>query len=161
MLLLWWVLVLAETFRSQIHPSCLVSIFQDDDGVMLWGIFSWHTLSPLLLTKLNAAAYLSTVADHVHPLTTALSPSSEGYFQQDNEPCHRPHYILNWFVECDTVFSCPHGPLGHSRFSSTMSGTSKTAILYDAIWHAMLYSYIFKSHSWSTFPKWILGHLCV
>ena len=36
-------------------------------GVMVWGIFSWHTLGPLVPTehRLNATAYLSIVADHV------------------------------------------------------------------------------------------------
>ncbi len=36
---------------------------------MVWGIFSWHTLGPLVLIehRLNATAYLSIVADHVHP----------------------------------------------------------------------------------------------
>ncbi len=36
-------------------------------GVMVRGIFSWHTLGPLVPIKhhLNATAYLSIVADHV------------------------------------------------------------------------------------------------
>ncbi len=53
-------------------PSCLVSTVQaaGAGGVMVWGIFSWHTLGPLVPIErcLNATVYLSIVADHVHPL---------------------------------------------------------------------------------------------
>ncbi len=49
-------------------------------GVMVWGIFSWHTLGPLVPTEhcLNATAYLSIVAYHVHPFITTVYPSSDG-----------------------------------------------------------------------------------
>ncbi len=55
-------------------------------GVMVWGIFSWHTLGLLVPIehRLNATVYLSIVADHVHPFMTTVFPSSDGYFQQDN-----------------------------------------------------------------------------
>ncbi len=51
-------------------PSCLVSTVQaTGGGVMVWGIFSWHTLSPLVPIehRLNVTAFLSIAADHVHP----------------------------------------------------------------------------------------------
>lgn len=40
-------------------PSCLISVIQAAGGVMLFGIFSWHTLSLLVLPEhcLNATAY--------------------------------------------------------------------------------------------------------
>ncbi len=63
-------------------PSCLVSTVQAaGGGVMVWGIFSWHTLGPLVPIEhcLNATAYLSIVADHVHPFMTTVYPSSDGY----------------------------------------------------------------------------------
>ncbi len=43
-------------------------------GVMVWEIFSWHTLGPLVPGKhrLNATADLSTVADHVRPFMTTV-----------------------------------------------------------------------------------------
>ncbi len=55
-------------------PSCLVSMVQAGGGVMVWGIFSWHTLGPLVPIehRLNATAYLSIVADHVHPFMTTV-----------------------------------------------------------------------------------------
>ncbi len=45
-------------------PSCLVSTVQaGSGGVMVWVIFSWHTLSHLVPIEhhLNATAYLSIV----------------------------------------------------------------------------------------------------
>ncbi len=61
-------------------------------GVMVWGIFCWHTLCPLVPIEhcLDATAYLSIVADHVHPFMTTVHPSSDDYFQQD--PFKNPAY---------------------------------------------------------------------
>ncbi len=60
-------------------PSCLVSMVQAGGGVMVWGIFSWHTLGPLVSIEhcLNTTVYLSIVADHVHPFMTTVYPSSD------------------------------------------------------------------------------------
>ncbi len=49
---------------------CLVSTVQaGGGGVMVRGIFSWHTLGPLVPIDyhVNATPYLSIVADHIHP----------------------------------------------------------------------------------------------
>ncbi len=57
--------------HESMDPSCLESTVQaSGGGVMVWGIFSWHTLDPLVLIEhcLNATADLSIVADHVIPL---------------------------------------------------------------------------------------------
>ncbi len=73
--------------HESMDPSCLVSTVQAaGGGVMVWGLFSWYTLGPLVPIehRLNASAYLSIVADHVHPFMTTVYPSSDGYFQQDN-----------------------------------------------------------------------------
>ncbi len=56
--------------HESIDPSCLGSTVQaGGGGVMVWGIYSWHTFGPLLPFEycLNATANLSIVADHVHP----------------------------------------------------------------------------------------------
>ncbi len=61
-------------------PSFLVSTVQAaGGGVMVWGIFSWHTLGSLVPIehRLNATAYLSIVADYVHPFMTTVYPSSD------------------------------------------------------------------------------------
>ncbi len=56
------------------NPFCLVSTVHAAGGVMVWGIFSWHTLGPLvpIEQRLNATVYLSIVADHVHPFITTV-----------------------------------------------------------------------------------------
>ncbi len=99
-------------------------------GVMVWGIFSWHTLGPLEQIEhcLNATAYLSIAADHVHPFMTTMYPSSDGYFQQDNAPCHKAQIISNWFLDNDndnefTVLQWPpqsQGMWWNGRFASWM-----------------------------------------
>ncbi len=61
--------------HESMDPSCLVSTVQAAvGGVMVWGIFSWHTLGPLVPIeyRLNTTAYLSIVADHVHPFMTTV-----------------------------------------------------------------------------------------
>ncbi len=84
-------------------PSCLVSTVQAGGGVMVWGIFSWHTLGPFVPIeyRLNATAYLSIVADYVHSFMTTV------YFQQDNAPCHKAQIISDWFLEHDNEFTLP------------------------------------------------------
>ncbi len=61
-------------------PSYVVSAVQTGgDGVMCGGIFSWHILGSLVPIehRLNSTAYLSIVADHVHPFMTTVYPSSD------------------------------------------------------------------------------------
>ncbi len=94
--------------HESMDSSCLVSTVQaGGGGVMVWGIFSWHTLGPLVPIehRLNATPYLSIVADHVHPFMTTVYPSSDGYFQQDNAPCHKAQIISDWFLEHDNEFT--------------------------------------------------------
>ncbi len=88
--------------HESMDPSCLVSTVQaGGGGVMVWGIFSWHTLGSLLPIErcLNATACMSIVTDHVYPFMTTVYPSSDGYFQQDNAPCHKAQIISEWFLE--------------------------------------------------------------
>ncbi len=118
--LVWWVSVslllwhwdgrvrILRKEHENMDPSCLVSTVQaGGGGIMVWGIFSWHTLGPLVPIehRLNATAYLSIVADHVHPFMTTVYPSSDGYFQQDNAPCHKAQIISDWFLEHDNEFT--------------------------------------------------------
>ncbi len=79
----WWFLLRHSGGRVRIwrkeqesmDPSCFVSTVQaGGGGVMVWGIFSWQTLVPLVLIEhpLDTTAYLSIVADHVHLQCTHL-----------------------------------------------------------------------------------------
>jgi len=48
--------------NEKMDPSCLVTTVQAGGvGVMVWGMFHWHTLGPLVPIELplNATAYLS------------------------------------------------------------------------------------------------------
>ncbi len=66
--------------HESMDPSCLVSTVQAGGGdVMVWGIFSWHTLGPLVPIdyRLNTTVNQSIVADHVHPYMTTVHPSSD------------------------------------------------------------------------------------
>ncbi len=61
--------------HESMDPSFHVSTVQAaGGGVMVWGIFSWHTLGPLVPIehRLNTTDYLSIVADHVHPFMTTV-----------------------------------------------------------------------------------------
>ncbi len=101
-------------------PSCLVSTVQaGGGGVIVWGIFSWHTLGPLVPTEhcLNTTAYLSIVSDHVHPFMTTVYPSADGYFQQDNAPCHKAQIIS------DMTMSSPQSNGLHSHQISIQYST--------------------------------------
>ncbi len=100
-----WVRIWCKEHESM-DPSCLVSTVQAGGGVMVWGIFSWHTLGPLVPINynLNATAYLSIVADHVHPFMTTVYHLLM-YFQQDNAPCHKAQIISDRFLEHDNEFT--------------------------------------------------------
>ncbi len=116
--LVWWVSISVAAFRCRVRiwrkehesmdPSCLVSTVQagGGGGVMMRGIFSWHTLDRLVPIEhcLNATAYLSIVAVHVHPFMTTVYHLLM-YFQQDNAPCHKAQIISDWFLEHDNEFT--------------------------------------------------------
>ncbi len=74
---------------------------------MVWGIYSWLILGPLVQIehRLNATAYLSIVGDYVHTFMTTVYPSSDGYFQQDNAPCHKAQIISDLFLKHDNKFT--------------------------------------------------------
>ncbi len=89
--------------HESMDPSCLVSTVQAGGGVMVWGIFSWHTLGLLepIDHHLNATAYLSIVADHVHPFMATVYH----LLMADNATCHKAQVISDWFLEHDNEFT--------------------------------------------------------
>jgi hypothetical protein len=50
---------------------------------MVCGVFSWHTLGPLIKVEqhLNATVYLKITANQVHPFMAAMFPSVNGFFR--------------------------------------------------------------------------------
>ncbi len=66
-----------KNIKAWIHPA-LSQRFRL--VVVVWGMFSWHTLGPLVPIEhcLNATAYPSIVADRVLPFMTTVHPSSDG-----------------------------------------------------------------------------------
>ncbi len=116
-------------------PSCLVSTVQAGGGVMVWGIYPWHTLGPLVLIehRLNGTAYLNIIADHVHPFMTTVYPSSDSYFQQDNAPRHKAQIKPMWWngrfpswmssrqiCSSCVMLSCQYGPKSLRNVSNTL-----------------------------------------
>ncbi len=95
---------------------------------MVWGIFSWHPLGPLVPIEhnLNATDYLSIIADHVHSFMTTVYPSSDGYFQQDNAPCHKAQIISDWFLEHDNEFTLLKWPPQSSQSNRAPLGCGGT-----------------------------------
>ncbi len=63
------------------------------------GVFSCQTLGPLgpIEHHLNATAYLS--------INCWPCPSCDGYFQQDEVPCHKAQIISNWLPKHDNEFT--------------------------------------------------------
>lgn len=69
--------------------------------VVYWcgGVFSWDTLGSLVPTEhyLTTTAYLSIIADNVHPIVSTEYSICNGCFQ-DNLLCHA-QIFSNWFLE--------------------------------------------------------------
>lgn len=75
---------------------------QAGDGVvMVWGIFTWHTLHFFVSTEhhLNVSVYLSIVADYFHSV-----PFSNGCFQQNNVTKIKINQS-SWFIEHEDEFT--------------------------------------------------------
>ena len=79
---------------------------------MVWGMFSWHCMGPLIPVeqRLNGEGYLSVIADQVHPIMLMVYPAGDGYFQQDYAPSHKAGIVLSWFEEHDREFTLLRWP---------------------------------------------------
>ncbi len=107
------------------NPSCLVSMVQAAaGGVMVWGIFSCHTLGLLTPAEhhLNATAYLSIVAKHVHPF---MATDTHLLMATSSKTTHHAikHVISSSFHERDNEFRVLQRPVTRSRSSTTPLGS--------------------------------------
>ncbi len=93
-----------KNMKAWIHPALSQRFRLMGVCVMVWEIFSWYTLGLLVPIEhhLNETVYQSIVADHPFRY---YSTSSDGYFQQDNAPCHKAQIISDWFLEHDNEFT--------------------------------------------------------
>uniref|UniRef100_G1Q3L6 Tc1-like transposase DDE domain-containing protein n=1 Tax=Myotis lucifugus TaxID=59463 RepID=G1Q3L6_MYOLU len=99
--------------HESMHPTCMSTTFQAVGGsVMVWGMFSWHDLGPLILVeqRLNSTTYLSMVVDQVHPNMLMAYPNRDSFFQQDNASCHGAHIVQEWFQEHEGDFTLLRWP---------------------------------------------------
>ncbi len=92
--------------HESMDPSCLVSTVQAGGGdVMVWGIFSWHTLGLLvpIVHCLHATAYLLLMTMSI-PLwlqcTHLLMATSSRIMHR-----HKAQIISDWFLEHDNEFT--------------------------------------------------------
>nr|KAF6310646.1 hypothetical protein mMyoMyo1_008710 [Myotis myotis] len=78
-------------------------------------MFSCHDLGPLIRVeqRLNSTTYLSIVADQVHPIMWMAYPNGDGFFQQDNAPCHGARIVQEWFQEHEGDFTLLRWPHNH------------------------------------------------
>ncbi len=94
----------AATFRKEhesMDPSRLVSTVQAGGGVMVWGIFSWHTFGPLSTNwALFKCHRLSEYCCWPCPpfMTTV-------YLYSCDYLCHKSQIISDWFLEHDNEFT--------------------------------------------------------
>ncbi len=96
--------------HESMDPSCLVSTVQAaGGGVMVGGYFLGTLCIVPIEHRLNATAYLSIVADHVHPFMTTVShllmTTSSRIMHR-----HKAQIISDWFLEHDnefTLLKCP------------------------------------------------------
>nr|KAF6369295.1 hypothetical protein mMyoMyo1_010662 [Myotis myotis] len=94
------------------HPTCMSTTLQAGGGsVMVWGMFSWHDLGPLIRVEcLNSTTYLSIIGDQVHPIMLMVYPNGDGFFQQDNAPCHDARIVQEWVQEHEGDFTLLRWP---------------------------------------------------
>ncbi|XDV36000.1 hypothetical protein PO909_005854 [Leuciscus waleckii] len=85
--------------NENMDPSCLVTTVQaGGDGVMVWGMFSWHTLGNLHFCDgtINADKYIEILEHNMLPSRRHLFQGRPCIFQQDNAKPHSAHITKSW-----------------------------------------------------------------
>lgn len=78
--------------NERMEPTC--PVLNGEGGIMVWGMFSWNTLGPLIPIEYswNITAYLSIVADHVqyvHAFMATIYLFYTACFKHNNGPYHK------------------------------------------------------------------------
>ncbi|GFU26174.1 transposable element Tcb1 transposase [Trichonephila clavipes] len=79
-------LIWREIMKTQ-HPAATAGTVQGEGrSIVVWGMFSWHSLSSLIIEEGTMDQYkcASAIADHVHPYMCIVSPQDDGIYQQDS-----------------------------------------------------------------------------
>ena len=83
---------------KSMDPSCLLSAVQaDGGGVIVWGMFSWHTLGSLIQINCLPLSIWIPLLTSCLPSWPQFSTSSNGFFPHYDAPCHKAIVISNWF----------------------------------------------------------------
>ncbi|GBM81412.1 hypothetical protein AVEN_250806-1 [Araneus ventricosus] len=82
-------------------------------------MFSSHALGPLILVEgtLNSCAYLSIVADQVHPYMATVYPANNDVFQLDNATYHVSKIVRAWLEEHDEELQLLPWPQNSTDFN--------------------------------------------
>lgn len=80
-------------------------------SAMVWGTFSYHGCSNLILIdgRANAQDYVNMLNHNLLPNLQTLLPNG-GYFQQDNAPIHKARLTTQW-LQNHNIQVLPHPPL--------------------------------------------------
>ncbi len=87
--------------HESMDPSCLVSMVQaGGGGVMVCGIFSWHTLGPFstnwaLFKHPSLPEYCCWPCSFLYDFSVPIF----WWLQQDNAPFHKAQIISDWFLK--------------------------------------------------------------
>nr|KAF6310699.1 hypothetical protein mMyoMyo1_008757 [Myotis myotis] len=99
--------------HERMCSTCMSTTLQAGGGsVMVWGMFSWPDLGPLICVEqhLNSTTYLSIIADQVYPIMLMVYLNGDGFFQQENAPCHGACIVQEWFQEHEGDFTLLRWP---------------------------------------------------
>lgn len=95
--------------HESMDQTYLLSRFQAGGGsVVMWGMFSWHTLGHLI--QIEQRLNLNIVHDHMHPFLAIIYLSYNAYFQHEKAPCHEAKFVSSWIHEHESKFSVLQWP---------------------------------------------------
>lgn len=90
-----------RTMQEKEQPFCFQSRTQGGGGsVSVWGCFTAHGTGLLLFYegRLNARNFIELISTELPTYyETVFGSGTQSYFQQDNAPCHKAKFSMDWF----------------------------------------------------------------